>query len=158
MLDRIFDIAGQGMSAQSVRLNTVASNLANANSPASSIDQVYRARHPVFSAVALDEMKAAKMQGDAFEIGDGFAVGSEDDQASFGVQIEGIVESQAALERRYEPNHPLADEEGYVSYPNVNVMEEMADMIAASRSFQINVELMQTAKSMAQRVLQLGQA
>lgn len=152
MINRIFDIAGMGMSAQSVRLNTVASNLANANSPASSIDQVYRARHPVFSAVAVDEMKTAQMQGDFF------TVGGDDAAASLGVQIDGIVESQAPLERRYEPNHPLADDEGYVSYPNVNVMEEMADMIAASRSFQINVELMQSAKTMAQRVLQLGQA
>ena len=152
MLDRIFDIAGMGMSAQSVRLNTVASNLANANSPASSVDQVYRARHPVFSAIAMDEMQSATMRGNHF------AIGSDNDQASFGVQVDGIVESQAELDRRYEPNHPLADEEGYVSYPNVNVMEEMADMIAASRSFQINVELMQSAKTMAQRVLQLGQA
>jgi flagellar basal-body rod protein FlgC len=152
MLDRIFDIAGMGMSAQSVRLNTVASNLANANSPASSVDQVYRARHPVFSAIAVDEMKAIQGTGNTFDIG------IENESASFGVHIDGIVESQAPLERRYEPNHPLADEEGYVSYPNVNVMEEMADMIAASRSFQINVELMQSAKTMAQRVLTLGQA
>lgn len=150
MLDRIFDIAGMGMSAQSIRLNTVASNLANANSPASSIDQVYRAKHPVFSAVAISEMQAA--EANAFEIG------METDESSFGVSVDGIVESQAPLERRYEPNHPLADTDGYVSYPNVNVMEEMADMIAASRSFQINVELMQSAKTMAQRVLTLGQA
>lgn len=152
MLDKIFDIAGMGMSAQSVRLNTVASNLANANSPASSVDQVYRARHPVFSAIAADELNALKANGNTFDIG------MDNSDASMGVHVEGIVESQAPLDRRYEPNHPLADEEGYVTYPNVNVMEEMADMIAASRSFQINVELMQTAKSMAQRVLSLGQS
>jgi flagellar basal-body rod protein FlgC len=150
MLDRIFDIAGMGMSAQSIRLNTVASNLANANSPASSVGQTYRAKHPIFSAVAISEMQAAQ--------GNNFDVGMENDASSFGVSVDGIVESQSPLERRFEPNHPLADIDGYVSYPNVNVMEEMADMIAASRSFQINVELMQSAKTMAQRVLTLGQA
>jgi flagellar basal-body rod protein FlgC len=131
----LFDIAGMGMNAQSVRLNTVASNLANAQSAASSVDQVYRARHPVFAAVQKNALDAAA----------GWA------------EVLGIVESQAPLERQYEPGHPLADKDGYVLYPNVNVVEEMADMISASRSFQINVEMLQSAKSMAQRLLSLGQ-
>ncbi len=147
-LDNIFSIAGQGMSAQGIRLNTVASNIANAQSASSSVDEVYRARHPVFAAVArpwLDGME------------DGWGRAPEDHEATRGVQVLGIVESAAPLERRYEPGHPLADEEGYVFYPNVNIVEEMADMIAASRAFEVNVELMQSAKTLAQRLLSLGQ-
>lgn len=152
-MNSIFDIAGMGMTAQSVRLNTVASNLANANSAASSVNQVYRARHPVFAAV---QQKVLAEQQAGFS--DLNAVQPEwSGEEGYGVRVDGIVESQAPLERRFEPNHPLADEEGYVYYPNVNVMEEMADMISASRSFQINVELMQSAKVMNQRLLNLGQ-
>ena len=77
--------------------------------------------------------------------------------AALGVRVLGIVESQAELEARYEPHHPQANEDGYVFYPNVNVVEQMADMISASRAFQINVEVMNAAKTMAQRVLSLGQ-
>lgn len=141
----IFDIAGEGMAAQSVRLNTVASNLANAQSAASSVNQVYRARHPVFAAVQKNALDAG--WGDA----------PTQDEAGEGVQVLGIVESQAPLERRYEPGHPLADKDGYVLYPNVNVVEEMADMISASRSFQVNVEMLQSAKTMSQKLLALGQ-
>jgi flagellar basal-body rod protein FlgC len=143
----LFDIAGMGMNAQSVRLNTVASNLANAQSAASSVDQVYRARHPVFAAVQKNALDAAA----------GWAEAPATGEEGAGVQVLGIVESQAPLERQYEPGHPLADKDGYVLYPNVNVVEEMADMISASRSFQINVEMLQSAKSMAQRLLSLGQ-
>jgi len=142
-INAIFDVAGSAMSAQSVRLNTVASNLANANSAASSIDETYRARHPVFAPILQNAM------------GDGI---SDDpaSQAGGGVQVLGIVESDAPLDQRYEPNNPLADEDGYVYYPNVNVVEEMTDMISASRSFQINVQMMESAKTMAQKVLALG--
>lgn len=147
-LDSIFTIAGQGMTAQGIRLNTVASNLANAQSASSSVDQVYRSRHPVFAAVAQPWLGAA---------GDAWSRVPEADEASRGVRVAGIVESDAPLERRYEPSHPLADEEGYVFYPNVNVIEQMADMIAASRAFEINVEMMQSAKTLAQRLLTLGQ-
>ncbi|HSB97583.1 MAG TPA: flagellar basal body rod protein FlgC [Spongiibacteraceae bacterium] len=143
----LFDIAGMGMNAQSVRLNTVASNLANAQSAASSVNQVYRARHPVFAAVQKSALDAAAGWPEAPNAGEEGA----------GVQVLGVVESQAPLERRYEPSHPLADKDGYVLYPNVNVVEEMADMISASRSFQINVEMLQSAKTMAQRLLSLGQ-
>ncbi len=143
-LASIFDVAASGMSAQSLRLNTTASNLANAQSASSSADQVYRARHPVFSTIQRDVFEQA-FAGDA------------DDKAAAGVQVLGVVESEAPLQRRYEPHHPLADEEGYVLYPNVNVVEEMTDMMSASRSFQMNVDVMDAAKTMMQRVLTLGQ-
>jgi flagellar basal-body rod protein FlgC len=142
----IFNIAGSGMSAQSIRLNTTASNLANAQSVASSTSETYRARHPVFAAI--------KGNIDA-EGPDAFAQGVFSSSGK-GVQVLGIVESQAPLQLRYEPQHPLADAKGYVSYPNVNIVEEMADMISASRSFQMNVEVMSTAKTMMQKVLTLG--
>ena len=145
-LGSVFDLAGMGMSGQSIRLNTTASNLANAQSASSSVDQVYRARHPVFSTVQADLMNN---QSDFMP--------SINGEAAMGLQVTDIVESQSPLERRYEPTHPQADEEGYVFYPNVNVVEEMADMISASRSFQMNVEVMNAAKAMMQRVLTLGQ-
>lgn len=142
----LFDISGRAMDAQSVRLNTVASNLANAQSAASSVNQVYRARHPIFAAV----QETALQQANGWDVDD-------DGQGGAGVQVLGITESQAPLEKRYEPGHPLADKDGYVLYPNVNVVEEMADMISASRSFQVNVEMLQSAKTMAQRLLAMGQ-
>ncbi len=130
---RIFDIAGSAMSAQSVRLNTVASNLANADSVSGDANSVYKARLPVFKASA-----------DA---------GSRD---AAGVQVLGVVESQSPAEKRYDPGHPLADSEGYVYAPNVNVVEEMTNMISASRSYQGSVEVMNTAKELAMRTLTLG--
>lgn len=144
-LNNIFDIAGSGMNAQSVRLNTTASNIANAESAASSSEQVYRGRHPVFAA-SYNQM-----------LGNPSAAGTNRDDAAVGVGVRGIVESDAPMQMRHEPNHPLADEEGYVYYPNVNVVEEMTNMISASRSFQVNVEVMNSAKQMVQRVLTLGQ-
>ncbi len=143
-LNNIFDVAGSAMNAQSVRLNTTASNLANAESAASSSDSVYKGRHPVFAATYQNML--GYQQGDV----------SVDGQ-SVGVGVLGIVESDAPMQMRYEPNHPLADEKGYVFYPNVNVVEEMTNMISASRSFQMNVEMMNSAKQMVQRVLTLGQ-
>lgn len=146
-LGNIFDIAGTGMNAQSLRLNTTASNLANAQSASSSIDQVYRSRQPVFAAIQKQAMQQSLNADKA----------ANEDDANSGVQVLGIVESDAPLDRRYEPTHPKADKEGYVYYPNVNVVEEMANMISASRSFQMNVEVMNSAKQMVQRVLTLGQ-
>ncbi|WP_437884214.1 flagellar basal body rod protein FlgC [Pseudomonas sp. LRF_L74] len=143
-LASIFNIAGSGMSAQTVRLNTVASNIANAESVSSSVDQTYRARHPLFSTLYQE----GTSQGSLFE---------EQDVAGAGVQVLGVVEDQSELEARYEPNHPAANAEGYVYYPNVNVVEEMADMISASRSFQTNAEIMNTTKQMMQKALTLGQ-
>ena len=145
-LASVFNIAGTGMSAQSTRLNTISSNFANAETVSSSIDQTYRARHPVFATVFQGAQQGA-----------GDSLFAEQDQFGAGVQVLGIVEEQGNLTPRYEPNHPAADVDGYVYYPNVNVVEEMADMISASRAFQTNVEMMNTAKQMMQRVLTLGQ-
>ncbi|MEN0039583.1 MAG: flagellar basal body rod protein FlgC [Cellvibrio sp.] len=147
-LGTIFDIAGTGMNAQSLRLNTTASNLANAQSASSSVNEVYRSRQPVFAAIHQDAMRAAVTEG---------TYSDNEVDAAAGVRVLGIVESDAPLQRRYEPSHPKADEDGYVFYPNVNPVEEMANMIAASRSFQMNVEVMNSAKQMVQRVLTLGQ-
>ena len=145
-LSSVFNIAGTGMSAQSTRLNTISSNIANAETVSSSIDQTYRARHPVFATVF-----------DQAANGDRGSLFADQDNSGAGVQVLGVVEDQASLMPRYEPNHPAADANGYVYYPNVNVVEEMADMISASRAFQTNVEMMNTAKQMMQRVLTLGQ-
>lgn len=145
-LSGVFDLAGMGMSAQSIRLNTTASNLANAQAASSNSNEVYRARHPVFESVRMDLMGT-----------DNNGMPTVANDAAMGLQVAGIVESQQPLERRYEPHHPKADEDGYVFYPNVNVVEEMANMISASRSFQVNVEVMNSAKTMMQRVLTLGQ-
>jgi len=130
----IFDIAGSAMSAQTVRLNTTASNLANADNLSGSEAEAYRARHPVFSTFrdALDSSTA-------------------------GVKVDGIVESQAPVLREYQPNNPLADADGYVYRPNVDVVAEMADMISASRSYQNNVEVVNTSKQLMLNVLRLGQ-
>ncbi len=147
-LTSVFNIAGTGMSAQSTRLNTISSNIANAETVSSSVDQTYRARHPVF---------ATMFQSSLGNTGDRGSLFVDRDEAGVGVQVLGIVEDQSNLVPRYEPNHPAADENGYVYYPNVNVVEEMADMISASRNFQTNADMMNTAKQMMQRVLTLGQ-
>lgn len=142
----VFDIAGSGMSAQTVRMNTTSSNIANAESVSSNTDETYRARQPVFKA----QLQSA-MQSSPFEsMGNGVSAGS-------GVDVLGIVESDSPLQLRYEPSHPEANDEGYVSYPNVNIVEEMANMISASRSFQTNVDVMNSAKQMLQQALSLGQ-
>lgn len=148
-LSNIFDVAGSAMTAQSVRLNTTASNIANAQSAASSVEETYRGRHPVFAAI----QKQVQESNDHYWNNSFF----NDDSESVGVRVLGIVESDAPLQRRYEPAHPLADDEGYVSYPNVDIVEEMANMISASRSFQMNVEIMNSAKQMVQRALTMGQ-
>lgn len=135
----VFDIAGSAMAAQNVRLNTTASNLANAESVSSNMADTYRARHPVFAS-RLEQ---------AFSL-----TGSTTAQ---GVQVLGIVASTAPLNLKYEPHHPLADDAGYVAYPNVNVVEEMADMMSATRSFQLNVEILNSVKSLAERLLTMGQ-
>lgn len=144
-IGKIFDTAASAMNANTVRLNTTASNLANAESAASSIEQTYRARHPVFAA-ALNQ--AQSIDFDTLDAGV---------PAGEGVQVLGIVESGAPLQQRYEPNHPLANEQGYVFYPNVNAVEEMTNMISSSKAYQMNVEVMNSAKTMLQRLLTLGQ-
>ncbi|GGP38725.1 flagellar basal-body rod protein FlgC [Shewanella algicola] len=135
-LYNIFNVSGSGMSAQSVRLNTTASNIANADSVSSSVDKTYRARHPVFEA----EMAKASGQ----------------QNQSPGVSVKGIVESDKPLVKEYSPSHPLADGDGFIYKPNVNVMEEMADMISASRSYQMNVQVADATKSMLQQTLNMG--
>lgn len=147
-LASVFDIAGMGMGVQTVRLNTIASNIANAETVAGSEQAAYRARHPVFVAQPPGGLEETP----------GIDFGSEKtDRASFGVMVSEIMQSQRAVQRRHQPGHPLADAQGYVYVSNVNPVEEMADMIAASRSFQLNAEMANTAKSMMQRLLTLGQ-
>ncbi|HEX2790935.1 MAG TPA: flagellar basal body rod protein FlgC [Steroidobacteraceae bacterium] len=139
---KVFDIAGSGMSAESVRLNTVASNLANADSVSGDPSQVYQAKHPVFQTVqAL-----------------GAAASQTVEQASASVKVAAIAANQAAPESRYDPSNPLANSEGYVYSSNVNVVEEMTDMISASRSYQNNVEVMNTARNLMLDTLKLGQS
>ncbi len=142
----VFDITGSAMSAQSVRMNLTASNIANAQSLSSSDGEVYQARHPIFVAKDSDFSQSLSSEMSMFS---GNANGA-------GVEVREIVESQRAGELRYEPDHPMADEKGYVQYPNVNIMEEMANMISASRSFQTNVDALETTTQMMERLLALG--
>jgi flagellar basal-body rod protein FlgC len=141
---KTFDIAGSGMSAQSVRLNTTASNLANAESVSGDPGRVYKARHPIFEAVRAQ--LALNNGMNASQDGNGPAV-----------KVTGIYESQAPALARYEPGNPLANADGYVYAPAVNVVEEMVNMISASRSYQNNVEVMNTSKDMLLATLRLGQ-
>ena len=135
-LFNVFGISGSALQAQTLRLNTISSNMANANSVSSSIDKTYRARHPVFAPMVKE---------------------FENEKKASGVKVLGIVESKKPLRTEYNPDHPLSDEDGYIFMPNVNMVEEMADMISASRSYQSNVEVMTTAKRMLMRTLQLGE-
>lgn len=132
----VFDIAGSAMTAQSIRMNVTASNMANADSVSSSTGQTYRARQPVFETVFNDVM---------------------DNNISSGVRVAGIVESQAQLRKEYQPAHPQANAEGYVFYPNVNPIEEMTNMISASRSYQNSVEVINASKQMLLQTLRMGQ-
>lgn len=129
----VFEIAGSGMNAQSTRLNLTASNLANAETVAGSAEEAYRARQPVFAA-ALNNA-----QGQAVP-----------------VNVRGVVESDAPPQALHQPNHPLADENGYVYRSNVNSVESMVNMISASRAYQNNVEVMTTSRDMLLQTLQLG--
>jgi len=133
----VFGIAGSAMSSESVRLNVTASNLANAQSIGPDEASTYHARHPVFSAV-MQSMQGVESPG-------------------IGVRVDGIVQSQAPLEQRYEPGHPMANDEGYVYLPNVNMIDEMSNMISASRSYQSNVEVLNTSKQLMLATLRLGQ-
>lgn len=134
-LFRIFDVAGSAMTAQSQRLNVVASNMANADSVTSSFGEAYKAKQVVFEAVP---MAAGQTQ-------------------AMGVRVKRVVDDPAPPRLVYEPSHPMADAKGYVAYPNVDVVEEMTNMISASRSYQMNADLMNTAKTLLLRTLTLGQ-
>ncbi|WP_407351593.1 flagellar basal body rod protein FlgC [Luteimonas sp. R10] len=129
----IFDVAGSALQAQSVRLSTLASNLANADSVSGSPDTVYRPIEPVFQAVR-----------------------SRTDATITGVQVKAIAESDAAPIQRYEPGHPLADEQGYVYSPDVDPVAQMVNLISASRSYQAGVEVLNTAKELALATLSMG--
>ena len=131
----IFDIAGRAMSAQQVRLNTIASNLANANTVSSSADTAYRALRPVFEA-----------EFPAFQEGSGIATVSAVD----------IKRSEVVPEKRYSPTHPLADAEGYIFATNVDPNEELVDMMEAARQYQNNIEVFATAKSLMIKTLSVG--
>lgn len=135
----VFDISGSAMNAQSVRLNVTASNLANADSAAATPADAYRARHPVF-ATQLREVSADP----------------DYDEAGVGVRILGVVQSQAAPVKRFEPDHPMADAQGYVYGSNVNPVEELTNMISASRSFQGSVEMMTSARDLLLKTIAMG--
>ena len=130
----VFNIAGSALTAQSMRLNTVASNLANADSIVSANGQPYRAKQVVFEATPMGTT-----------------------QASMGVKVQQVVESAAPGRLVYDPRSPAANSDGYVTMPNVDVVEEMTNMISASRSYQTNAEVMNTAKTLLMRTLTLGQ-
>ena len=143
---KVFDISGSAVSAQSQRLNVVASNLANADSVAGPDDQAYKARQVVFQTVLMGA-SGSVASGDPGNPVDGSA----------GVRVSTITEDQTPGRRVHQPGHPAADAEGYVTFSNVNPVEEMVNMISASRSYQNNVEVMNTAKSLLMKTLQLGQ-
>ena len=132
----IFSVSGSAASAQSQRLNVVASNLANADTVAGPDGQAYKARQVTFQTQL---------------------VGARNDPTSAGVTVSAVTEDQTPGRRVHDPKHPSADADGYVTYSNVNPVEEMVNMISASRSYQNNVEVMNTAKSLLLKTLQMGQ-
>lgn len=132
-LFNIFNVAGSAMNAQSQRLNAVASNLANADSATSANGQVYKAKQVVFAATPVGENGAT------------------------GVNVVAVVEDSSPMRTVYDPKNPLADDKGNVTLPNVNVVEEMVNMISASRSYQTNVEMMNTTKTLLLKTLKLGE-
>jgi flagellar basal-body rod protein FlgC len=134
---QIFNVAGSAVSAQSQRLNVVASNLANADTVAGPDGQAYKARQVVFQTALM---------------------GTGNDGGNAGVRVTNISEDQTPGRRIHDPKHPQADADGYVTYSNVNTVEEMVNMISASRSYQNNIEVMSTAKSLLLKTLQLGQS
>ena len=128
------DISATAMHAQTVRLNTIASNMANVNSVSSNSDETYRSKQPEFKTI-MDNETGRPMGG---------------------VMIDQIVESQEPLKMEYNPAHPMANAEGYIFKPNVNIVEEMANMLDASRSYETNIEVMNTSKQLLLRTIQLG--
>lgn len=132
-LFNIFNVAGSGMSAQSQRLNVVASNLANADSATSANGQPYRAKQVVFAATPVNGSDAQ------------------------GVKVAAVVEDNSPMKMVYDPKHPMANEQGYVSMPNVNVVDEMVNMISASRAYQNNVDVLNASKTLLLKTLTIGQ-
>ena len=140
-LMKIFDTAGSGMSAESMRLNTVASNLANADSVSSSPDAAYKAKELMFAPT---------------QDSDGGLGAQNANGVNNGVRMVGVTESQSPVESHYEPGNPMADENGYVYGSNVNPIDELVNMISASRSYQNNVEVMNTTKQLMIKTIDLG--
>ncbi len=138
-LFNVFDVSGSAMNAETIRLNTTASNLANAESVNGDPTKVYRARHPVFQAMMNDADGSFETQG-----------------ASKGVRVLGVVESTAPPLKTYQPDNPLADKDGFVYTSNVNSIEEMTNMISANRSFATNVEAINTARDLLLKVISMG--
>ncbi len=138
-LFNVFDISGSALNAQTIRLNTTASNLANAESVDGDPTKVYRARHPVFKTL--------------LDTSDG---GAEGEGAVAGVRVLGVVESTTPPAKRYEPNNPLANKDGYVYMSNVNSIEEMTNMISANRSFATNIEAINTARDLLLKTISMG--
>ena len=137
-LFNVFNISGSAMNAETIRLNTTASNLANAESVNGDATKVYRARHPVFAAMMDPE------------------AGLEDQDASAGVRVLGVVESTSPPLKTYQPDNPLADKDGFVYASNVNSVEEMTNMISANRSFSTNVLAVNTARDLLLKVISMG--
>ncbi len=138
-LFNVFNVAGSALNAETIRLNTTASNLANAESVDGDPSKVYRARHPVFRTM-LDPTDS------------GFA----GENATAGVRVLGVVESTAPPTMRYQPDHPLANKDGYIFMSNVNSIEEMTNMISANRSFATNVEAINTARDLLLKTIAMG--
>jgi len=134
----IFNVSGSAASAQSQRLNVVASNLANADTVAGPDGQAFKARQVTFQTQLMGEIA--------------------NDPTAAGVRVSNVSEDQTPGRRVHDPKHPQADADGYVTYSNVNAVEEMVNMISASRSYQNNVEVMNTAKSLLMKTLQMGQS
>ena len=132
-LFKVFDIASSAMAAQSQRLNVVASNLANADSATSSTGEPYRARQVVFSTIQNTNRDPS------------------------GVKVAGVVHDNSPMKQIFEPNHPMANEDGFVTMPNVNAVDEMVNMMSASRSYQNSIDMMNTTKNLLQKTLSIGQ-
>ncbi len=130
----VFNLSGSALTAQNARLGTIANNLANAESISSTPEGTYRAQTPIFQSV-YDEFS---------------------DSNSIAVKVIGIAEDSSPPQRRFEPQNPLADDEGFIYVSNVNAVEQMSAMMAASRSFQINIEMMNNSKELLLRTLTLG--
>jgi flagellar basal-body rod protein FlgC len=138
-LFNVFNTAGSALNAETIRLNTTASNLANAESVNGDPSKVYRARHPVFQTM----MNTSDASFD-------------DSSASAGVRVLGVVESTAPPAMRYEPDHPSANKDGYIYMSNVNSIEEMTNMISANRTFATNVEAINTARDLLLKTISMG--
>lgn len=132
-LFNIFNVAGSAMSAQAQRLNVVSSNLANVDSTTSSTGEVYKAKQVIFSATPVGNLESS------------------------GVKVQQVVEDNSPPRLVFNPKHPMADEKGYVAMPNVNAVDEMVNMLSASRSYQTNVETMNAAKTLLLKTLTIGQ-